>query len=152
MTHQWYAAIDNQPHGPMSSSQLAAQFEERKINGRTLLWHEGMADWVSAEECLKAEESAELRVAQLYSALRWYRKSTVCSALLLIGLFVFRPLIFIPVVSCLTGPIYYRKLNQNGELATWSWANKVAAVIILLLGIAFMVFMITMLARLAPEG
>jgi len=101
-----------------------------------------MADWAPVEQCLNDTENTDLRLALFYAPLPWYRKSTVCSILLIVGILVFRPLVFIPVISCLTSPIYYREFDENGELATWSWGNRVAAIIFLVLAIAFMVFLI----------
>ena len=150
---QWYAVIDNQRQGPMSPEDLEARIDAKQITAQTLLWREGMANWVPAWQCLDGiEPPPVIRLAQLYDPLPWYRKNGVCSALLIIGLLVFRPLVFIPVISCLTGPVYYRKLDENGNLATWSWWNKVAAVILLLLAVAFMVFMIALFVHIAAEG
>ena len=46
-------------------------------------------------------------------------------------------------VTVLTGPIYYNKTGPDGRLAKWNNANKVAAVILLILfigGYGFIIF------------
>ncbi len=86
---------------------------------------------------------------QDYGSLPWYRKSGACSFVIvshlivgivgrcipLVGLLgILTTLGVIAVcVSALTGPIYYDKRRKDGTLKTWSWGNKIAAVIILIL-------------------
>jgi hypothetical protein len=84
-----------------------------------------------------------------YSGLPWYRKSGVCSGIIvshlvvgllgrcvpligLLGLLTTAGVIAV-CVSALTGPIYYNKTKKDGTLRTWSKWNKLAAVVILVL-------------------
>jgi hypothetical protein len=68
-----------------------------------------------------------------YGAVPWYRRSSWMSVMLLLGFLICSPLMLAACIICLTGNVYYSKFNEDGSLATWSVANKVAAVIILLL-------------------
>ena len=86
---------------------------------------------------------------QDYASLPWYRKSGVCSGIIVshlvvgilgrcipfIGLLgILTTLGVIAVcVSVLTGPVYYDKQRKDGTLKAWSRGNKVAAVILLVL-------------------
>ncbi len=84
-----------------------------------------------------------------YGAVPWYRRNNYCSAIILAHLFMMCCGAGIPVVSLLgffttlgviaicivvlTGPVYYNKRRKDGSLKSWSGANKVAAVILLIL-------------------
>jgi hypothetical protein len=73
-----------------------------------------------------------------YSEVPWYRRSGVNTAFIVIGVGS-RGVIPLTLVSCLlvlTGEIYYKKPDKDGNLHTWSKGNKVAAVIILAANIA----------------
>jgi hypothetical protein len=86
---------------------------------------------------------------QSYELVPWYRKSGVCSFIIISHLIVGVVGRCVPLVgllgilttlgvigvciSVLTGPIYFNKLKKDGTLRTWSWGNKIAAVIILIL-------------------
>ncbi len=53
--------------------------------------------------------------------------------------------VIVVCVVVLTGPVYYNKHDSNGILKQWSAANKVAAVILLVLftaGFGFVAFQI----------
>src|SRR5262249_47461152 len=84
-----------------------------------------------------------------YQAVPWFRKSGVCSAIIiahllvgilggcipllsLLGIFTTLGVIGVCIVV-LTGPVYYDKRGKDGTLRTWSRANKVAAVILLVI-------------------
>jgi hypothetical protein len=63
--------------------------------------------------------------------------------LILVGFFCCPPLLWTVCILCLSGDIYNNRLGSDGYLTTWSWGNKIAAVIILLLqagGLAFQVW------------
>jgi len=98
-----------------------------------------------------ASEKAEWAASRAasYDDIPWYRKSDSCSAIILahvgmmffgrcvpfvslLGIFTTIGVIGVCVVV-LTGPIYYNKRRKDGTLKTWSGANKVAAVILLIL-------------------
>ena len=84
-----------------------------------------------------------------YGAVPWYRRNGYCSAIILAHLFMMCCGAGIPVVGLLgifttvgviaicivvlTGPVYYNKRRKDGSLKSWSGANKVAAVILLIL-------------------
>jgi len=55
------------------------------------------------------------------------------TAFILIGFFLFPPLLWSACIICLSGDVYYDRVKKDGTLARWSGANKVAAVIILVL-------------------
>lgn len=44
---EWYYAANNQQSGPVSQEQLDALLTNGTINGSTLVWRTGFADWVS---------------------------------------------------------------------------------------------------------
>ena len=68
-----------------------------------------------------------------YSKVPWFRKSSNNGALAFVGFFLFPPLLWWACINCLTGKIYYNKKNENGNLKTWSKANTIAAIILLVL-------------------
>lgn len=86
---------------------------------------------------------------QSYELVPWYRKSGVCSFIIVSHLIVGIVGRCVPLVglvgilttlgvigvciSVLTGPIYFNKVKKDGTLKTWGWGNKIAAVIILIL-------------------
>ncbi|MEN9636399.1 MAG: hypothetical protein RL077_4803 [Verrucomicrobiota bacterium] len=45
---QWYYAIGDQRHGPVDQGAFDRLVADRVIEGRTLVWREGMADWQKA--------------------------------------------------------------------------------------------------------
>jgi hypothetical protein len=84
-----------------------------------------------------------------YEAVPWYRRNSFCSTiciahvvvmlvggcipfLSLFGTFTTIGVIVVCVVV-LTGPVYDNKRRNDGSLATWSGANKIAGVILLVL-------------------
>ncbi|HWH68961.1 MAG TPA: DUF4339 domain-containing protein [Candidatus Sulfotelmatobacter sp.] len=42
----WYYALDNEQKGPVDRSQLEQLLQQGIISGDTLVWQEGMADWL----------------------------------------------------------------------------------------------------------
>ena len=84
-----------------------------------------------------------------YDAVPWHRRNGVCSAVLIAHLIVLLLGGCVPLVSLLgifttlgviavcivvlTGSVYFNKRRKDGTLRTWSAANKVAAVILLVL-------------------
>jgi len=49
MRSQWHYSQEGQNQGPISSSELKALANDGKINRETLIWKEGMKDWMSAK-------------------------------------------------------------------------------------------------------
>lgn len=45
---QWFWEQDGQQAGPASEAELRAKFESGELDGNTLVWHEGLSDWVTA--------------------------------------------------------------------------------------------------------
>jgi len=45
---QWFAALDNQQAGPLTPDQIKQMVTEGRITKETLVWKQGMADWVPA--------------------------------------------------------------------------------------------------------
>lgn len=68
-----------------------------------------------------------------YGLVPWFRVSGVNSLALLAGFFCFPPLIWAVCIIALTGDIYYKRMDKDGKLARWSTANKIAAVILIVL-------------------
>ena len=44
----WFYALRNQQQGPVSESDLKMLLKDRTIDGGTLVWKEGMAQWTPA--------------------------------------------------------------------------------------------------------
>jgi hypothetical protein len=45
----WHYVENGRQVGPVTDEQLLQLFGAGKINGGTLVWHEGMPDWLSYE-------------------------------------------------------------------------------------------------------
>jgi hypothetical protein len=60
-----------------------------------------------------------------------YRRSWFASFLVVFGFFCCIPLLWWVCILCLTGDIYRNKVGRDGRLLRWSRANKVAAILIL---------------------
>lgn len=73
-----------------------------------------------------------------YDDLPWYRKSVVNTILIIASLLTggLFPGTVIVCISVLSGEIYYNKKDDQGNLKTWHWSNKVVAILLLLLNIA----------------
>jgi uncharacterized membrane protein len=71
-------------------------------------------------------------VYENYLDVPWYRRSGPIGTITFLGLFVLPAAIFSCIVA-LTGDIYTKKKDESGKLVTWSFGNKVAAVIILII-------------------
>ena len=67
-----------------------------------------------------------------YDEVPFLRRSEINSLFVIFGLFTGITLI-LPVIMLLSGDIFYNKTNPDGTLRKWSFANKVVAVIFLLL-------------------
>ena len=66
-----------------------------------------------------------------YAQVPLYRRSSIVGAITFLGL-VFGPAILFTCFIVLTGDVYSDKVDQNGQLKKWSYGNKVAAIIILI--------------------
>jgi uncharacterized RDD family membrane protein YckC len=47
---QWYYVVNGERLGPVSDEQLEALVQQGAINARTLVWKQGMPDWLPLEE------------------------------------------------------------------------------------------------------
>ena len=74
-----------------------------------------------------------------YAEVPWYRKSSTNSLFILISIF-FPPLIGLVCILLVTGKIYFNKLDVQGNLKTWSVANKVVAFVFLFVQLTFLAF------------
>jgi hypothetical protein len=100
----------------------------------------------------EAELSAPASGPTDYQSVPWFRRTGTCSGAILahvavmflgfcvpgaglLGIVTTMGVIAVCIVV-LTGPVYYNKRRKDGTLKTWSAANKVAAVILLLLFVA----------------
>ena len=70
-----------------------------------------------------------------YVDVPWYRRSGPIGTITFLGLF-FLPAAAFSCIIALTGDVYTKKKDASGKLITWSFGNKVAAVIILIVVIA----------------
>lgn len=71
-----------------------------------------------------------------YDDVPWFRKNGFNSVLVLLGLCC-GPSILAVCIILITGDVYYNSYDQVGRLKRWSLPNKVLAVIILLLQVAY---------------
>jgi len=70
--------------------------------------------------------------AQQYASLPWYRKSSYVSPITVLGICC-SPAIFVVCIIVLTGDVYYPQADATGHLKKWGFANKIAAVVILVI-------------------
>ena len=68
-----------------------------------------------------------------YADVVWYRKSGIQSFFVLGGAFCLPPLLWTTCFIVLTGPVYMDDYDERGQLKTWGPANKVVAVVLLVL-------------------
>ena len=53
---QWYAALDNQQAGPFTPDQIRQLIGEGRIARETLVWKQGLADWLQAGQVSEIKE------------------------------------------------------------------------------------------------
>lgn len=75
-------------------------------------------------------------VRESYDDVPWFRKSGFNSLLVVLGLCC-GPFILAVCIILLTGDVYYNSYDENGRLKRWSFANKVVAVVILVLQVLY---------------
>jgi hypothetical protein len=94
-----------------------------------------------------AANHANLKVQYTnYNDVPWHRRSSTNSLFILISLLTagYVPLTLWTCVNVLTGEVYYKDVyDQDKNLKVWSPANKVAAVIILLVNIGLLGYLST---------
>ena len=47
---EWYYVVDGERRGPISDEELDSLVQQGEINARTLVWKQGMPDWLALEE------------------------------------------------------------------------------------------------------
>ncbi len=47
----WFIAIDNSPAGPITARDIRNHSREKKVTDASLVWKEGMPDWISLRHC-----------------------------------------------------------------------------------------------------
>jgi len=77
-----------------------------------------------------------------YEDVPWYRRSGPVGTITFLGIFLSPAILFACIVA-LTGDVYTKKKDPSGKLITWSFGNKVAAVIILIVQVVFTYMMLT---------
>ena len=78
----------------------------------------------------------ETEINQIYSdycEVPWFRRSSIVSAMTWGGVLLFPPLIVVACIICITGDVYYNAFTKDGSLKKRSVADKVAAIIILII-------------------
>jgi hypothetical protein len=78
----------------------------------------------------------QLYMYERYEDVPYFRRSGPVGTITFLGLF-FGPAILVAGIIALTGDVYTNKKDQSGKLITWSFWNKIAAVIILIIQIVF---------------
>jgi uncharacterized RDD family membrane protein YckC len=61
----WHYADQGQQIGPVTDEQLSQLFQAGKINGDTLLWREGLADWMPYRQAMAQSNPAAAGPAQM---------------------------------------------------------------------------------------
>jgi len=81
---------------------------------------------------MQLKSIARKTMYQEYAKVPWYRRSSINSALLFLQLFtwMFFPVSLWVCIVLLTGDIYHQKKNDLGNLKTWGFINKIAAIIL----------------------
>ena len=54
---KYYYAIDGQRHGPFSLDEMEAKRKNQEIGSDTLVWKDGLIDWVKADELAELSET-----------------------------------------------------------------------------------------------
>jgi hypothetical protein len=75
-------------------------------------------------------------VYKSYADAPWYRRSGLMGKMTLLGI-IFAPAIIFVCITVLTGDVYTIDPDGYGGLRKWSWWNKAAAIIILILQLAY---------------
>jgi hypothetical protein len=79
---------------------------------------------------------------QRYEDVPWYRRSGPVGTITFLGIF-FSPAILFACIIALSGDVYTKKKDATGKLITWSFGNKIAAVIILVIQVVFTYLILT---------
>ena len=81
------------------------------------------------------------QVYQNYEQVPWNRRNNFNSLLVLVGAFLFPPALWLVIFNLITGNVYYNRKGDDGNLKTWSTANKVVAIIFLIIQALFILFL-----------
>ena len=76
-----------------------------------------------------------------YGEVPWHRKSGCNGFLILLNFLTagFIPGTLLVCIFVLTGDIYFKEKDEHGNLKTWGWGNKIAAVILLLINAIYLI-------------
>ncbi len=74
-----------------------------------------------------------------YNDVPWHRKNGINTASVLLGFFLFPPLLWFVLYTLMTGDVYFNKTHQDGNLKKWSKANKAVAWILVILQLFFII-------------
>jgi len=98
----------------------------------------------SNAESSTTSQSPESRRYREYREVPWYRRSGSNGFLILLNLLSggFIPGTLLVCIFVLTGDIYYKHYDKDGNLQTWSWGNKIVAVILLLINIVYLGYVV----------
>ena len=79
-----------------------------------------------------------------YNEVPWHRKSGWNSFLILLSFLTrgFFPGTLLVCIFVLTGDVYYKEKDEHGNLKTWSWGNKVAATILLIINAIYIIYLL----------
>jgi hypothetical protein len=90
---------------------------------------------------LKGESNKSVYNYKEYENIPWYRKNSNNSWFILLGWFLFPPLLWITLYSLISGDIYFNKKNKEGNLEKWSKANKIVAWIMFILNLGWLFYL-----------
>jgi hypothetical protein len=121
------------------SVHLAVEF---KWNGGHDLSEKHFCPMALRLQSSSSSKRNELMMYKEYNDVPWYRRSGPLGTITFLGLF-FGPAILFACIIALTGDVYTPKKDQSGNLITWSFGIKVAAVIILLVHVICFAFVLT---------
>ena len=88
-----------------------------------------------------------------YADVPLLRKSSTNTVFILVNMLTlgYVPLIVVVCITLVTGNVYYNERKKNGELKVWSLANKVVAVILLVINVAYIAPIIIALNEARPN-
>ena len=86
-----------------------------------------------------------------YEDVPWSRRSGANTAFILTSVFTcgLIPLTLWTCINLMTGDVYYNQKDTDGYLKTWSFANKVAAVLIVIFNV---IYLLVTLANLGSKS
>lgn len=151
-----YICRNNDQLGPYSIDQVNACLRDGSLVRADLAWYEGIADWaplstvpgvaagppppppipVTAPPSLATEQTY-----QSYQDVPWYRRASVNSVFILLNVLScgWFPGTLIVCAMVLTGDVFAKNPDKPGGAKAWGRGNRIAACILLLLYIVFVI-------------